>query len=196
MPVSYDPNHAAEALAELASQYRYRPQFEGLQTGVGTRAQTIEDVLWAIYTTTGIAPNVAGLTVAQGVYLDRIGKIVGQARNGLVDAEYVLVLQARIRVLFSAGTIPDLQTILQLLTSNTILIEEMFPAVVVVQDLTAVEAYPSVIFMIINEMHPAGVLLHYQFVPSLPAFTYDTGPGYNIGHYAGVFSSTPPVTGP
>ena len=45
---AHDPDHVAQALASLASQFR-RPALEALATTWASQAQDLEDALWELY---------------------------------------------------------------------------------------------------------------------------------------------------
>lgn len=178
-----------DALSILAAQYVNRPLMTAVQVGVGTRAQTIETVLWQIYTQMGISPNAAGMTIATGYQLDVLGKIVGLPRQGNADAQYTLLLQARIRTLTACGTTPQLQTLLKIITTgnNVPNIQDVYPAAILVQEFTVPETNPAIVYSVLNAARPAGVraILEYLGATLPNTFRYDVGPGYDVGAYAG-----------
>src|SRR5437870_5119087 len=122
---TYDPNHATEALAALPEEYKNKPRLAGLLGSFTAQIQALEDA----------ALGSAGLTTltlanASGIWLDVIGKLVGQPRNGQVDAQYRLFLNARIAVNRSSGTIEDILTTFAVLTAGlgvTLRLDEYFP---------------------------------------------------------------------
>jgi len=182
--------HAGDALAQLAAQYRNRPLMEGVATGTGTRAQTLETVFWQIYTQMGISPNASGFTQATGAQLDLIGKVVNLPRGSASDSVYVLLLQAQIRVLLSSGTINQIEQIMTiLLPGGLYTVKQMFPATMEIVDYTSSPNYQA-FFDLIKHAKPAGVRLTYEFLPNTLAttFKYDgtSAQAYDNGHYAGM----------
>jgi hypothetical protein len=66
---------------------------------------------------------------AVGAQLDGIGALVGIARNGLSDAEYLVFITATIAENFSQTTIPDIINVASLLfQETTFLAFELYPA--------------------------------------------------------------------
>lgn len=94
-------DHATRALARLLTQYVGKTRIEGKISAHAAQTQAEEDALWQLMTEQYLA-------LAVGVQLDRIGAIVLEPRGALGDAQYALALAARIRMLRSSGTVPDL----------------------------------------------------------------------------------------
>lgn len=181
--------HPGDALAQLAVQYANRPQMVGEMVAIGNRAQTLETVLWQVYTTMGISPNASGFTSATGAQLDILGKIVGLPRGGANDALYTLLLQAQILVLLSSGTLPQLTAIFKLLlgTGNFILTEQFPAAVTLFDETSGGQPNLTAFFNILLRAKAGGVRAIYQYLGGTlaNAFRYDTGPGYDVGTYSG-----------
>ncbi len=129
---------------------------------------------------------------AFGVGLDFLGAVVGQKRNGLDDDLYRRYLAARIATNRSKGTTKDLILIARLILDDT------YPSVTVktepiatarVQLFTAAvtDALAAVVFSFLQQGAAAGVRLLLEWVDVDPtqAFTFDTGPGFDVGHLAG-----------
>jgi hypothetical protein len=189
--------HQGDALAQLANQYRNRPLSEGYATGAGARAQTLETVLWAIYTTMGISPNAQGFTIATGQQLDLLGKLLGLPRGPASDALYVLLLQAQILVLFSNGSIPQITAIFELLLgTGNFTLTEYFPCAIVLFDQTP-SAQPNLtsFLNVLLRAKAAGIQAFYQYLGTASmttVFRYDTaGQGYDQGLYSTVLPNNP-----
>lgn len=108
-------DHVADGLSLLISRFADKERFRDFVAAFLRPKQDLEDALWDVVTKFGLVEVVDGQGFAEGVFLDAIGKIVGEAREGLADAAYVLRLRARIATNRSNGTIPELSGILRLL---------------------------------------------------------------------------------
>ena len=89
MALAHITDFVARTGARVLSQYRRLPKFMGLVDGISGQVQAAEDALWDI---------VAQLSVdtAEGVWLDQLGAIVGEARVGENDSVYRDLIRARI----------------------------------------------------------------------------------------------------
>jgi hypothetical protein len=94
-------DHVDRALARVLQQYRGRPKIEGQIEAHADQSQSVEDALWGLGTG-------RLLEDAEGVVLDRFGQILNEARGALTDELYALSLGAKIRLLRSSGTVPDI----------------------------------------------------------------------------------------
>lgn len=95
--------------------------------------QAVEDTLQQLYT-------LRSIDAATGVQLDMLGKIVGQFRGGMIDADYRRIIRAKISVNRSKGTVADILKVSKLvLDDNAVLVEALNsgPATVVVKFLDA-----------------------------------------------------------
>ena len=196
-PLTEILTHAADALSQLARQYQNGPQIMAASMGQGTRAQTIETALWQVYSTLGISPNAAGFTVATGAQLDLFGKLVNQPRGPLNDADYTTLLRATIKLLLCSGTIPDLITIfalmLPLAANGVIVVQEYFPAAIIL-DLTAAGVINPVVFDQVLQAAKAGgvrALLHYTLVPLANTLSFATGTDPSVGPGGPLDASSP-----
>jgi hypothetical protein len=97
----YQPDHAGEAEGELLVQFRSKPSIVGFIRGLVAPIQTLEDDAWDLR-----ADRL--LTTAAGVQLDVLGRLVGEVRGGLSDADYRKFIGARILINTSGGN-PDRQ---------------------------------------------------------------------------------------
>src|SRR6478736_4237530 len=111
-------------LALLTSAFKGRANIEGLLKVFAIQFQDLENALFQLLTermitwrvgysvlnddTTGDAVTILD---AEGVWLDVLGRIVGEFRGGRPDPEYVQAIRFRIRVSRSQGTPNDLQQI-------------------------------------------------------------------------------------
>ena len=84
-------NHVQQALARLLQQYQGYPRITALITAFVTQIQNLENGLYAID---------AGRQIyngnAVGLQLDNLGTLIGLARNGLPDNQYLVLLRGTI----------------------------------------------------------------------------------------------------
>lgn len=114
--------HVETALSRLTESLRGKPKTEGLVKALAGYAQTVESALQGLYDGTRI-------DTAEGVALDALGAIVGQAREGVSDAIYRLRIKARVAVTRSRARASDLVRVVRALEPlATVEIEEFFPA--------------------------------------------------------------------
>ena len=129
--VQHELDHEGKMLARLAEEFR-KPRISAIIRGEAAQYQAIEDAYWQLLTEFGVE-------TAIGWALDVLGKIVGEPRQGALDADYRLRVRARIRVNRSDGTIEDIIEVVRLLIgsvllpSATIKLTEYYPAAFVLR---------------------------------------------------------------
>lgn len=111
MATSQITDHVERSLAANLSQFRGKPAWTGLITSIVRQVQEVEDAAWAVLVARVLA-NATGWT------LDKIGKLVGQERQGMVDDDYRRYISARIATNRSKGGIRDLITISRLILND------------------------------------------------------------------------------
>lgn len=161
--------------------------------------QTLEDTLQQMLT-------MRTVDSAQGVNLDIIGKIVGQARIGAAvgnDDIYRQYIRARIATNLSRGLPQDLYTIARLITGTTplvdgrIIVRTVWNATFILelQDIPVDEDTAIVLQQMLVAAVSAGVriVIIYSARPLAQTFRFDVGPGWDQGHLArGIdYRSTP-----
>lgn len=158
---------AADAQGRVVSQYRELPLFMALIGQLGGQVQLIEDALWALY-------QAAFLDTATDVWLEYIGSIVGEAREGFVDLDYRRLIKARILANRSSGSIDEVIAVIAtaLEIDPTLLFlraEEFYPASMLIE--LAIDVNPSLdlqnrVVRILARARPAGVRLMFNVQPS------------------------------
>lgn len=91
---------ASRAKSRLLAQYVNRPTLSALVGELGEAAQELETAVWGLIAQFNI-------DAAAGVWLDRLGVLVGEPRDGADDAAYRTYLRARIVANRSNGRIED-----------------------------------------------------------------------------------------
>ena len=114
-----------EYLLKLIAQFKSQPNILGILTVLLNQVQDVENAAFEVLNETTLAASV-------GDQLDGIGQIVGEERQGRVDADYRVAISARILLNISSGTIGDILEIVDTMTGGleTILLNEgdNFPA--------------------------------------------------------------------
>lgn len=118
----YVPDHRDRALATLPSRYRGKPRVEALVKAFAVGVQAFEDDAFDLLVSTHFGG-------ASGKTLDLWGKLVGQQRLGLTDAEYRNMIAVRIFANNCHSTLDDVIFILQQTTApSTVEHATMYPA--------------------------------------------------------------------
>lgn len=164
-------DHSAESVDLLLEQFRQAERFHAWIKSYVDRVQIVEDVAWQLLVDRRV-------DTAAGVNLDVIGRIVGQARAELSDAEYRLAIKGRIRANVSDGTATDIYKTLVAILGDAVVarIDEQFPgalSLVVVTPLT----YPAVVAAIVKDARAAGIRLdlEYSSFAEDETFTFASG---------------------
>lgn len=125
-----------------------------------------------------------------GAQLDVLGKLIGQARNGLDDDTYRRYCRANISAHRSKGTVEDLLRVINLVIFDPLASYEIVqssPATVVVTivGLGITDALATVSFTFLRRTASSGVRLILEYGNVSPVFTLDIGPGLDVGQLAG-----------
>lgn len=121
-----------------------------------------------------------------GAQLDMLGKIVGQKRFGMNDADYKLWIDARILLNKSRGIESDLRELLRVLIQHDVEIREHPEVAFTVFMQRSCQQDGQKLFDIINEAKPLGVKARLQIAFKEPVFRFDTfqtEPGYLMELY-------------
>ena len=176
--------HVADAMARMMHQYASLPETYTVtlpNSGITIRtsyigviiavlADRMQGVENAIYQMQAGRLYYNGSTYpATGAQLDGIGGLVGVVRNGLTNAEYLLLIKATIAANYSCGTCENLIKILRLLfQASTLQMFEFFPAEVafnLTSGILDVDLIPYATVLLKNAMS-AGVNLAFISVPT------------------------------
>lgn len=112
MIVTQITTHVQDALNRLLEQYKYQPAVIGFLTAFLQHVQKLENALYPL-------DQYRQLMFAYGLQLDKLGEVIGQPRNGLDDAEYLILLLGTIAENNSDTTAPSMLTIVQTLFQAT-----------------------------------------------------------------------------
>jgi hypothetical protein len=105
-------NHIEQAKDRLREQYKGKPTIEALITAWVGQVQELEQILIDLSTQRSI-------DTASGIQLDLIGELLNKPRNGRSDADYRILLLAKIAQNISRGTPEDVIAVFKILTSSS-----------------------------------------------------------------------------
>lgn len=194
MALSQILNYAETAAARLLAQYRERPRLRALVRELAGEVQAAEDALWGMVAQTSI-------DTAEGVWLDRLGAIVGEAREGATDTDYRKYIRARIAANRSASTVEDVLSVMRAWAGGvlpTLAVIDRFPAGIELQLPAAVTlAELPRLFRLVRAARAAGigVMLLYQTVDNADAFAFSSDATLQASSSQGFGDSTNPATG-
>lgn len=135
--------HVQDALARLLQQYKGRALIAGFYTAFVAQIQELEDAVYALDGGRQIWNGSS--TPAIGAQLDAIGTVVGIARNGLDDQQYILFIFGKIAENFSDDTIQAvLSVIAYIFQAQQVIVQEIYPAGLYINVLAP--AIPSTLF--------------------------------------------------
>lgn len=118
--IEHNQAHVQIGLARLLLQFKEKPRLAVVISAFLTECQAVEDALYDVLTRRLTDGN------PQGAQIDVLGRVVNQPREGLADAAYLPLINARIKANKSDSTINTLITIMQLIVgvTATILVRE------------------------------------------------------------------------
>lgn len=137
---------------------------KGILKGITENLQILEDTTLEIRTALQFQS-------ATGEMLDIWGDIYGEPRAGLEDGRYRDVIKAKIEVLSSRGTTPEIQRLLEAISDGEVTLDTRFPAayffnITVDEPLSQAEA--KRIERLLRTATPAGVGFEGLEAPSSP----------------------------
>lgn len=124
MAITHKTDYFAEAKSRLTQQFKGLPRIEGFLKAVSAEVQELEDAMWEVF-----IDRVLQSDLATDDLLAKLGALVGQGSEGLSDAQYRILIQARILANRSSGRREELITILSTLCPGmTIRAHDYYPA--------------------------------------------------------------------
>jgi len=122
--------HLEEALAQLAEQFKRKPNVEALLAAFVAQVQELEGVLFDLMEDRAI-------DTAAGIQLDGLGIIINEERQGRDDSAYRQAIRARVMLNTSSGTPEDIIEIARAVLGNV--------------EIEIIEAYPAHFDAIVND---------------------------------------------
>lgn len=162
--LTYDAEHAADAIGLLLEQFKEMPLIEGYIKSYANRTQEVEDALWQIL-------EASDLDNAEHAQLEGLGLLVGEERRSRVDDDYRAAIRVRILINRCGGTHPEILRILSLFLgiadgARTIRLDEPAPAALRLQ-VYSLPSLPADLRVIARTIKPAGVNLDGRYETSL-----------------------------
>lgn len=120
--INFILNHVQQSKERLITQYKAKPNVEGLLESFVLQIQELENDLKNYN-------DKKSIFTAEGQHLDRWGTLLLEPRFGLNDGDYRVQLLAKIAQNFSEGTPNDLIAMFKAITrANYIVYSEIYPA--------------------------------------------------------------------
>jgi hypothetical protein len=164
-------DHADRGPERFLQQFKEKAFLEAVLRSYLIQVQKLEAAVWEVV-------DLRALDLAEGVQLDRIGRIVGRGRNGMVDSLYRQAIRAQIRINRSEGTPVDLDQVADLSVPDgaaTFAFQEGPGFVLVFMDGQAVAPVNGpLVYENLRRSKAAGVRLHlvYYLDPPETVFRY------------------------
>lgn len=118
--------HVQDALDRLMEQYRNKPRISAILTSLVDQIQDLEDVVFEVRDGTMLFNGTTYPAI--GAQLDQIGEIVGQKRNGLEDAQYLLFILGKIAANYSDASLPTILKIIKIIYQpESVFIRNVYP---------------------------------------------------------------------
>lgn len=170
--VDYIADWAARLTSRLYTQFRGKVTWEGFVELLADQAQDLEDSAQTLF-------GVYDIDNSDGVQLDTIGRIVGQARVAATDALYRIYLKARILANKSTGTSEEVYAVFRRLLGEDIGLKITFSPIkafvlTVLSPITATEGFIGVDFLGDSKESGAGAILEWQQAADASMMTLDT----------------------
>lgn len=186
-------NFADRQVARMLERYRNKTRTVLLVRELADSVQEVEAALWDLISRTAI-------DTADGVWLEGLGRVVGENREGATDTEFRRFIRARIRANRSAGTVEDIIGVLTAWNGSlpTLLVVDRFPAGI---ELTLTASFPADhlprLIRLLKSTRAAGVgtMLIYQHVEDANAFTFSSNATLQVSSAQGFGDSSNPATG-
>lgn len=188
-------DYASRAKGRMLAQYREKAKFSAFVGELADRAQELEVVLFDVLEQTAVG-------TAIGVWLDRLGLVVGEERGGEGDTLYRRYVQARVRANRSEGTLEDIIAVI------TAWYGAAFPTLVLTEpgranllinldspDVTSAAVARLVRLLRDTRSAAVGAQLLWQEDASSKIFTFSSGATLEADSDAGFGDSSTPATG-
>lgn len=187
---------AARAQARVLGQYQ--PATARLLAWVGELGGQVQESESALF---GLAAQL-DVSTATGIWLERLGAIVDEARESFNDTDYRGFIQGRVLANSSQGTLEEILAISRATFTTggaTFALTDQFPAALqlVLAGATMTDGFAQRFARLLGRVRSAGVRLSmlYQTIPDAAAFTFATGSGLEASSTLGFGDSSNALTG-
>lgn len=183
--MNYIPDFVARALGNIVSQFALATNLRALVSAIAEEIQIAEDTLQDLLY--GLR-----LDAATGAQLDLLGKLFGEARDGLPDVLYRRFIEARLMIRLSQGTPDQVAMIASRLVAVPVEYRPAYPAGYRLQYTVPVAVDAGLrarILARITEATPAGVGVELVESTNPNPFRFGVaGSGFNDGRLTSVYS--------
>ncbi len=185
-------DYAPRYLNFLLGQWR-QVRREGIVNALLSDLQELENAIQQVY-------RGCNLDTAEGVQLDRLGRLLLVPRDGLTDEVYRTRLRVEIAILTSNGTPEDLIAVVRAAVTPGVefAYSESYPAGVVINVFDSIpEFLPPELFSFLNRARALGIRLMLIYSPEDAAhtFTFSSGLTLEIDSDRGFGDSTDAAIG-
>lgn len=168
--LAHNPEHVEQAIAHLIEFFRNGPRNQALVRAICEQLQDLEDVFYDLYSKTF-------LSTAEGVQLDQLGEIVGEARQDRTDSQYRASIRIRVLVNRSSGKCEELIEICRRFVADdptpVIIAQDVYPAAIHVEVQALFSGLPYDLQRLLRKAKSAGVRLEAVMVDRATAFIWD-----------------------
>lgn len=147
-------NHVSKGLGRLIEQWQDKRVVKAILNSILVQCQEVEDALNDIADS-----RLLGNLKCVGHALNLVGRLVGEEPRGRSDDVYTLWIRARVKVNNSYGRSDDLIGIVDTVESSDYTAQEYFPAAILFEFGTLVDAPASDLFEMLKEAKMHGVWL-------------------------------------
>lgn len=175
------PSYAHVALDWLQSQFSDSGNIQSILKAIADELQEVEDEFHKLRTE-------RYLSNATGDQLDQYGLLVDFPRAGRTDDTYRELIRTKILRNTSSGTPDRLLKIADKLSNavNIYYNEHNATVTLEVSDPSFKAGIRAIMHDILQSAAVAGVRVRIEHIDSQNSFRFDTGPGYDVGEYAGL----------
>lgn len=180
--LSQNTTHQAEALDRLPERNRDKLTLAALINACTSETQNVENALWQLVSERSI-------DTAVGEQLNVIGRVVGQDRaTSTNDAEYRVLLKARVIANRSSGSVRDILAVFRALLGSLdgVELEPLFPAsflLHVLGETPVTDANAALFADFTNDAKAAGINAQFHYSTSPASLTFSCSPNAKVAEY-------------
>jgi hypothetical protein len=168
--LSRNTEHAEQAIAHLIEFFRNGPRNQAFLRAVCEQITVVENLFFDLYSKTF-------LDTAEGVQLDQLGEIVGEARQDRTDDQYRAAIRIRVLVNRSSGKTEELLEICRRFVADdpspVIIAQDVYPAGVHIEVQALFSGLPYDLQRLLRKAKSAGVRMDAVMVDRANAFIWD-----------------------
>lgn len=170
--ITHNTGYVSEGLGRLLAIFKDKPRITAWLTSYLEEFQAAEDALWDVFVKRLLQDG-----VATGDLLAKLGKLVGQTSEGLLDPQFLTLITARIKANRARGWRQTLLDIAALLVPSTPIYAKNFPpAAIMIMPRGPFTLPPQLVAIsFLARATGAGILLMFVWSSVVPANTLTLG---------------------